>query len=181
MVVTLFAASTGQYFWATDLGLWSGVVFVLLCLILSVAGGKPLIEAMSRRQLKIADELNQAAIAEAEADRAMARHEEEKTRLQAEAKALVTQAKKDAERIKADIVARAQAEVKSSQDRVEKEIRLFRQKAMQELWLTAAELSVGKAEQMIRTQLNADDHRRLIDESWNEIFALAERRADVHA
>lgn len=181
MVVTLFAASTEQYYWATDLGLWSAVVFVLLCLILAVAGGKPLMEAMSRRQLKIVEELNQASIATAEAERAMARHEEEKARLQAEAKALIAHAKKDAERIKAEIVARAEAEVKSSQERVDKEIRLFRQKAMQELWFSTAEMATSKAEELVRTQLSADDHRRLIDESWTEIFAAAERRADERA
>ncbi|MFO0945284.1 MAG: hypothetical protein U1D30_04960 [Planctomycetota bacterium] len=44
---------------------------------------------------------------------------------------------------------------------------------MHELWTTAATLSTRLAEKVVANKLNADDHRRLVEEAMAEIGSTA--------
>lgn len=165
----LLAVEGSPAWFAFDLAFWQGVVFVLLFLGLAFYAGPPIAAAMRRRQTLIVESLRQAqeAAEEIRQIREQQTREREKSRQMAEA--LLTRAGADAKRIHAEILVRAKEDAESFQRRVDRDIRLATQRAAQELWQVTTALSTHAAEELLRHELDPQDHRRLIDESLAEI------------
>ena len=164
----IFAAGTG-YSAATDLAIFSVVVFIVLCVLLGWFLAPRLSKVMDRRQARILEDLRQAEIARQETERLIKEQREQAAKASEQAKAMLQQTRVDAERVKQEILDRAGAEAKQYRVRLEREIRLASRQVSHELLLTATRLSTGTAERILRSTLSEDDHRRLIDEAIEEI------------
>lgn len=157
-----------------DLSVWSIVVFFILCAVVALATGKPLNEAMQKRERSIVESLTQAEIAREEGRKLEAEFERQRIKSREFAKSLIEEAKADAKRARDIILERANAEAARTRARIEREINLARLKATHELWLTATELSTDMARKILASQLNEADHRRLIREAMDSIGSRAE-------
>jgi F-type H+-transporting ATPase subunit b len=168
----MLLAATGDWvWWAFDLAFWTAVVFVILVVVLAWFAGSPLVEAMRQRQSEILERVSRAEQARKEVEQLLQKQDEERTKSRAAARALIREAKSDADRVRLEVVARARTEAERMQQRAEREIGLLRHKAVYELWVLATDLSASAAEQMVRNELSPDDRRRLVDAAIAEISA----------
>ena len=145
--------------WAFDLNFWSGIIFLALVAIVATMGSKPIWEGTAARQKGIEEQIKMAEFAAAEIKDLRQRHREER------AEEMVAEAKRDGERLRSEIVGRAETEAKAITTRVTRDLGLLKAKVNSELWETTATLSAGMAEKLIRGGASREDHLRLVDEA----------------
>ena len=168
----ILAVAKGDWvWWASDLAVWSGVVFALLVFVLAAFALKPILAAMRQRQEQILATLSRAEAAREEARRLIDKQDAERTKSRALARSLVKEAKADAERTHRTIVERAKDEAERARQRSERETGLLAQKAMHELWMTTTDLSTRLAERILARALSEEDQRRLVDEAIADVAA----------
>jgi F-type H+-transporting ATPase subunit b len=91
--------------------------------------------------------------------------------VQDEVKAIIDEAKQDAEHTKNDIIEQAQKEAKLTQERAIHEIERSRDAALKELFDTMSSQVASATEHVIGRSLNDDDRNRLIDEALSQFSA----------
>jgi F-type H+-transporting ATPase subunit b len=85
---------------------------------------------------------------------------------------VMDEARRDAQRLKDDMVAQARTEIQTERERLQREIAMARDQALQEIWTQAAQLATLISAKAIRRQLNVEDHRRLVDEAITELATV---------
>lgn len=153
----------------TGLIAWTIIIFVLLLLILRKVAWKPIVGALEERTKLIKDSLEKAEAAQRAAQNARAEYEAMMAKASKEAQELIARGRKAAEGIRDEIVAKAQAESEQLRQRTIREIDLARQKALEEIKHTAAQLSVDIAGKIIGRSLVAKDHQELIRQALREM------------
>jgi F-type H+-transporting ATPase subunit b len=154
---------------ATDLGLWTIVVFLLLLYILRKRAWEPMLEGLQKREQKIQGAIDDAQRARDDAKALEAKWQGQMDQAQGKVRELIDSARKDAQKMTDEMVARARTEIQGERDRLRREIETARDQALQELWNQTARLATVISAKAIRRQLSADDHRRLVDEALGEI------------
>jgi F-type H+-transporting ATPase subunit b len=86
-------------------------------------------------------------------------------------RALIEEARRDAQATADEIIRKAQAEAEASRDRAQREIGLARDEALVEIWSKTADLAVLVAGRVLSRELNQDDHRRLVASAMGELPA----------
>lgn len=155
--------------WKTDLVLWSLVTFVLFLIVLKKAAWGPLVEGLDQRESKYRKLLDDA---KADRDRAMqllADHEKKLAEAQAEVAEIIAEARRDAERTKADIVSAAQAEAEATRQRALDDIDRARDQAVSALFEHMRSNVVFATEKVLARALSDDDRSRLVDEALAEV------------
>jgi F-type H+-transporting ATPase subunit b len=159
-----------------DLGLWTIVVFGLLLWILSKLAWKPMLEGLQKREETIRGHLEEARRAGEDAKKLRSQLQQEMDRAQDKVRQLIEEGRRNAESAKEEILAKTRSEIQSERDRLHRELNVARDQALHEIWAKTAELATLISAKAIRRQLNADDHRRLVDEAIGEIRSASEAR-----
>ena len=143
---------------------WTIVTFVFLLILLGRFAWKPLIGAIEAREKSIQDDLEQAASGRSEVESLVAEQKELLTSARRERAEAVEQGKRDAERMKTEILeeARQQREqvLKDTQAQVQAGLR----KAQTDLRGTAVNLAILGAEKLLSVKLDDAAQRRLVEE-----------------
>jgi F-type H+-transporting ATPase subunit b len=143
---------------------WTIVTFVFLLILLGRFAWKPLLGAIEAREKSIQDDLEQAASGRSEVESLVAEQQELLTSARRERAEAVEQGKRDAERMKAEILeeARQQREqvLKDTQAQVQAGLR----KAQTDLRGTAVDLAILGAEKLLSVNLDDAAQRRLVEE-----------------
>jgi F-type H+-transporting ATPase subunit b len=156
-----------------DLAIFTAVVFLLLLAILGKFAWKPIIEGLEKRERHIADNIAAAERAGEEARRTMAEYQAKLASAADEVRAMLEEARRDAEHTKQEIVAEAKTAAQAEHDRQMREIRTATDSALKQLAETSATLAIDLAAKVIRQKLNPQDHQKLIREAV-EKFAASE-------
>jgi F-type H+-transporting ATPase subunit b len=154
-----------------DLGnvIWTLITFLAVVFVLGKFAWKPILGALQRREEFIQNSLAQA---KAERLKAEASSRELEARLHAardEATAIVEEGRRDAEEVRRRKIAEAHQEADTMIERAKRDIGLARDTAVKELYETAAVLATNAASKIIRKELNAADHERLITDAIDEM------------
>jgi len=152
-----------------DLGIWTIVVFALLFLVLRRFAWGPILEGLKSREANIKGALAQAELARKEAQLMRLELQKEMSGAQDKIRQLMDEARRDAQRAKDEMITEARKEIQSERERLQREIALARDQALQELWTQTAQLATLVSAKAIRRQLNIEDHRRLVDEAIAEL------------
>ncbi len=155
--------------WQTDLVLWSIVTFVLFLVVLRAAAWGPLISGLDKRESKYRKLLDDA---KADRDKAMsllADHEKKLAEAQKEVTEIIAEARRDAERTKADIVSAAQGEAEATRQRALDDIGRARDQAVNALFEHVRANVVSATEKVLARALTDDDRSRLVDEALAEV------------
>jgi F-type H+-transporting ATPase subunit b len=152
-----------------DLGLWTLVVFVLLLYVLRRLAWKPMLQGLHRRESTIREALTEAQRAREESQQLQAKLKAEMDQAQGRVREVLDEARRRAQETTDEMVARARAEIQTERDRLRREIELARDQALQQLWGHAAQLATLVSAKVIRRQLSAEDHRRLVDEAIGDM------------
>jgi F-type H+-transporting ATPase subunit b len=148
---------------------WTIIIFLLLVVLLRKLAWKPIVGALDERTKHIKDSLEKAEAAQRAAENARAEYEAMMAKASKDAQELIARGRKAAEATRDEIVAKAQSESEQLRQRTIKEIDLARQKALEEIKHTAAQLSVDIAGKIIGRSLAAKDHQDLIRQALREM------------
>lgn len=148
---------------------WTIVTFLAVLTILGKVAWKPLLHALTAREEQIRTALQQAEEAQAEAMKLL----EENRRQLAQAEALAQQAVREGremgERVRAEIIEKANANARAMLEQAKEEIRRERDAALHQLRGEVADLAVAAAAKIIDAQLDVNKHRVLVDSVINQL------------
>ena len=139
--------------------------FFLLLVILRLVAYKPILKMLDERKQKIAEGLNAAEIARAEAAQAQANIASQLQEGQRQAQEVVAGAQQIAARIQAEAREQANRDREDSLERARAEIQLERDRAVADLRREFADITVSAAEKVIGQSLDRTAHQRIIDEA----------------
>ena len=87
------------------LTIWTFIIFIILLALLAKMGWKPLLASVKSREQAIADSLQRAEQARADAERMIAANQRERARAEEETQIALREGREYAERMRADLVA----------------------------------------------------------------------------
>ena len=152
-----------------DLAVWTFVVFVLLLAGLYLSVWKPILRALQQREEHIAQSIAEAERLQREAQNLLAQHEQKLAEAAAQVRAMLEEARRDAERTRSEILQQAREEADQERQRALAEIQQAKRVALQELAGRASELAVTLAAKILRSQVDGQAHRKLIAEALDKL------------
>jgi len=147
------------------------IVFLLLLVVLGKFAWKPLLKALHEREEHLDHTLQETERARQEAERLLAEHHKQMAQAADQVRALLDEARRDAESTANDIIRKAQAEAEAARHRAEREIGNARDQALVEIWSKAADLAVQVAGRVLPRELSDADHKRLVAMATSELPA----------
>jgi F-type H+-transporting ATPase subunit b len=171
------SAEPGIFDLALDLGVWTLIVFAVLFFVLSRYAWGPMLQGLQKREQTIRGALEESRLAREEAQRSREQFQKQLDGAQDKVRDILDAARRDAQHMGDDMVAKARSEIQVERERLHHEIELARDQALQELWSQTAKLATMVSAKAIRRQLNVNDHRQLVDEAIADLRrAGSERR-----
>lgn len=139
--------------------------FFVLLLLLRLTLYKPILRMLDERRQRIAEGLNAAEIARADAATAQTNIQAQLDVARKEGQELVASAQGIATRIQADAREQSNRDREAALERARAEIQLERDRAIAELRGEFADITVSAAEKVINQSLDRQAHQRIIDET----------------
>jgi len=149
------------------------VTFVLLLIILTKFGWKPILNGLQQREATIQKALDDAQKANADALALLEQYQGRMDEAKNEAQAIADQARKEAEharqRIELDANERAQETLKRSL----REIEQAKESALDEILTEVGNIATEAASRIVRRDLTSDDNAKIVDDVVSD-FANAQ-------
>jgi F-type H+-transporting ATPase subunit b len=142
--------------------------FIVLLLILRFTLYKPILRMLDERKQRIAEGLNAAETAREEAAAAQANIQQQLDTARREGQEIVANAQQVANRIQGEAREQAERDREAAAVRSRQEIQQERDRAIAELRAEFADLTVSAAGRVIGESLDAEGHRRIIEETLAE-------------
>ena len=155
---------------------WSVVSFMLLFFLLKKFAFPPIVGALEEREQKIRSDIGEAEKLKQEADRIKSDLERELKNAHEKAGTIVQMANDESKKIQEKTLQETQNKVRQLQYDAEQEIQVSRNKLFNEIRGFAAALTVASAEKVIKKSLGEGDHKRLIEESIDEVLREMESK-----
>jgi F-type H+-transporting ATPase subunit b len=152
--------------------IWTLIIFGVVLVVLGKYVWPPILRALQRREAFIHDSLQQARQDREEAELRLKQYTEQLAKAREEASAIVDEGRRDAEVVKRKIESAARREGDAMIERARREITTARDTAVKDLYQLTARLSTEVAARIIRQELDAKSHERLIEESIEELAKL---------
>ena len=149
--------------------IWGGIAFVVLLALMQWKLFPAVKRGMDRRAEKIRDDLDAAETARTEALEVKAGYEAELADARAEAGPIIDAARDDAERVRADLIARAEAEAAELRQRSDADVEAAKRQALSDLQGEVSAIVIGAAETVIERNLDHDTQMQLIESYINDV------------
>lgn len=145
--------------------LWATVViFVLFAFVLGKFAWGPLLKIVEDRERSIRDQVASAERAAAEGRELLARHEELLRGAGRERDELLARSAKDAEALRVELGGKARAEAEQIVAKAREQMQREKEQAIGELRAQVAEIAVEAASRIVKSSLDAETQRRLVDD-----------------
>jgi F-type H+-transporting ATPase subunit b len=148
-----------------DLAVWTIFVFVVLLLVLWRFAWGPISKGLELREQTIAEHIAAVERAHEDAKRLLAEHERKLAGAADEVRALMEEARRNAEHAKQEILTEAKASADAERKRALHDIEAATDQALKSLAERSADLAVELAGKIVQSKLSASDHTRLIQEA----------------
>src|SRR5262249_12841960 len=125
-----------------DLAIFTLVIFLLLLAVLGKFAWPQITAALEERERKIADNIAAAEARHEDAKRVLAEHEAKLAAAAGEIRAMIDEARRDAEHTKKQIEAQGHKAAQDELDRAVREIKRARDAAVQDLAIASANVAV---------------------------------------
>ena len=161
-----------------DAGLiiWTVVTFLVLLFILKRFAWKPILAIIEAREKSIREALEESKQARQAADQALAKNRELLAQARGEAARIISEGQKEAERIRAELVEKARSDAAAVLEQGRRQIEFETKQAVTALRRTVVDITLDAAGKLIRSSLDDDKSRRLVEEYLEELPALREER-----
>lgn len=144
--------------------IWTVITFSLLLIVLGRYAWKPVIRMLQERETRIRGSLEAADKARREAETLMERNNEILARAELEAQKIIREALESAEHLKLDIIRVANTAAAEFRNTAVQDMQRELTAARMQLQGEVADLAVRSAEKIIRTSLNDEHHKKIIDD-----------------
>jgi F-type H+-transporting ATPase subunit b len=158
------AASAGPFTINGGLIIWTLVIFGILMFILAKTAYPVILKMTEEREAKIQKQLDDAAKANADAQKMLADYQAQLAKSRTEAQELLAQGRTAGEKLREEMVAKGRAEQEELLERARREIALERDRALAELRKEAVELSIAAATKVIGKNLDTEADRKLVQD-----------------
>lgn len=148
---------------------WTILTFLVVLAILRVAAWKPLLQALQAREEKIRNQLDEAERARADALALLQENKEQLAKAEDQAQRIIREGRDLGERLKAEILDKAQQSSRQMIDQAKDEISREKERALQELRGEVADLAIGAAGKILATNLDTPRQRALVDAMIAEV------------
>jgi F-type H+-transporting ATPase subunit b len=145
-----------------DLAIWTAVIFLLLLFVLGKFAWPQITAALEERERKIADNIAAAEARHNDAKRLLAEHEAKLAATAGEIRALLDEARRDADHTKKAIEEEGRKAAKEELDRAVREIHRARDAAVQELAVSSANVAIDLAQKIIREKLTPETNNQIV-------------------
>ncbi len=156
-----------------DLGIWTIIIFVLLLLVLRKFAWGPMLEGLQKREDAIQSALDEAQKARTEAHQLRDQLALEMAKAHEKVRDILDEGRRDAERLSAEITAKARADIQTDRDRLHREMQMEFEQARQKLWNQTAQIAALISTKAIGRHLTPEDHRRFLDEALADLRQTA--------
>ena len=145
--------------------IWTIITFVLLLFVLKKVAWKPLLKSLHDREDFVRNTLDKAEEARKEAERLLEENRKQLERAEEESKKILTQGRTLGDKLKAEIVEKANQQSRQMINQAKQEIERDKESALGELRGEVASLAVQAAGKILGETLDPGKHKKLIDES----------------
>ena len=152
-----------------DLAWWTLVVFGVLFFILSKFAWPVISAALVEREKRVEDNIAQAEAKHEEAKQLLAEHEARLAGTADEVRALLEEARRDAEHTKAHILEDAKKAADAERDRAIRDVQRATDHAMKGLAETSANLAVDLAEKVVRQTITPEQQSVLVRDALDKL------------
>ena len=149
--------------------LWTILTFIILLFILSKVGWKPLVNALQAREQSIRDALQKAEEAKRESERLLAENTAAMARANEETSRILKEGRELAEQMKSEIVAKAREGAKALMEQAKEDIQREKETALLQLRNEVADLAVNVAEKIIDETLDEAKRKKLVDSTLQSL------------
>lgn len=149
--------------------LWTIITFLVLVLILWKAAWRPIVDALDARAEKVRFEIDNAERSRQEAEKLLVQHREMMDNARNEAAQVISRGREEAERLKNDIVEKANSESRVIAERAKKEIELAKDKALADIKTEIVLLSTEIASKIVSKNIKPEDQKSLVEETLNKM------------
>lgn len=152
---------------AGDVGnaLWTLVIFAILLWVLGKYAWGPILQGIQGREKFIRDALAEAKTQRDEAEARLKEYEAKLAAARDEVDAIMDEARRDAEAVRLREEERAREEAEKTISRARREIEIAADTALKDLYNRAARVATAAASAVLRREIHAEDHERLVAES----------------
>ena len=154
-----------------DLAIWTGVVFVVLFLVLSKFAWPAISAALDERENRIENNIAEASAKHEEAKQLLVQHEAKLAGAADEVRALLEEARRDAEHTKTQILDEAKKLSDQERDRAIRDVERATDAAMRNLAETSANLAVDLAGKVVQQNISAEQQADLVRDALNRLAA----------
>jgi F-type H+-transporting ATPase subunit b len=149
--------------------IWTIITFLVLLTVLAKFAWNPLLQALEIRQQGIRKALDDAQQAKQELERLGHEAGLIMRKARAEAEAVITQSRSDAERLREEMRQKARSEADGIVRNAERQIQLETARALQQIRHEAVDLSVMIASKIIQRNITKEDNERLIEDALKQV------------
>jgi F-type H+-transporting ATPase subunit b len=164
-------ASTDPLSVDPDLAIWTLVVFVVLLAVLRKFAWGPILHALEGRESSIAEHIAQAERNHEQAKLLLSQYEQKLAVAANEVREMLDEARRDAEKAKAAILAEAKSGADAERLRALRDIETASDAALESLAKRSAELAVDLAGKILQSKLTPAEHGRLVEEAMSKFPA----------
>ena len=164
--------------------IWGAVAFFLLLFLMYRTVWPQVNKAYQERRANIEGKLEQAEKDRAEAEKLLERYRERLAAAEDETQRILEEARANAERVRKELLAKADADAERQLERARQAIRSERDQAIRQLRTEVGTLAVELASRVVGDSLDRDRQLRLVDQYIDQLGdqtqagALTSRRED---
>lgn len=148
---------------------WTTITFIILLFILKKMAWKPILESLDKRENFIKDSVERAESAKKEAEALFEQNKKNLANAEEEAQKIISQGRDYAENLKSQILEESKQEAKKMIDDASKEIERKNQEAFNSLKDEIANIAVGAAEKIIKSNLDKEKQSEIVNNFINDL------------
>ena len=145
------------------------LIFLGLLAVLGKFAWGPIVKSLEDRENRIRGDIEAAERERAKAEKSRADYERRMADAETRVRDLLAQAQADGQQLATRIRMQAQEEAEEIKERATREIEQSRREAVESVRSEAANLAVLVAEKILRREVTAQDQKRLVDASLDEM------------
>jgi len=150
---------------------WTAVTFVIVLVILKKIAWGPIVSMLEEREKGIQSAIDRAHTAKEEAESILKKNKEMLAKADAEADKIIREGKEYADKVRTELTEKAQVESQKMIAAAKEEIEQEKRRALDVLRNEVADMAVKGAEKIIRTTLDADKQKAVVNDMINEMAA----------
>jgi F-type H+-transporting ATPase subunit b len=148
---------------------WTIVTFLVVLVILRFTAWGPLMAALTSREEKVRSSLEQAEKARQEAQRLLDENQRQLALAEEQSQRIIREGREMGERLKVEIVDKANASSRHMIDQAKDEIGREKEKALTQLRTEVADLAIAAAGKLLDANLDTPKQRQLVDAAIREL------------